>query len=70
MRERVTSTIALSEHVTLSGGAGALITARRAPGAGAVSWNVVFDAGLDPRDPELQARADAAISDLRVATGL
>ncbi len=70
VRERVTASIALSEHVALIGPAGARITARRAPGSTEVSWNVVFDSGLDARDPFLQARADAAIVELKGVTGL
>ncbi len=71
VRDRVTASIVVSEHVALIGTAGARITARRPlVGAGAVSWNVVFDSGLDPADPQLRAAADEAIVRLRVTTGL
>ncbi len=71
VRERVTASIVVTEHVTLGPGAGARITARRGPsGEDPATWNVVFDPGLDPSDPALRAAADAAIERLREATGL
>jgi hypothetical protein len=70
VRERVTASIALSEHVDLAGAKGARITARRVPGRDELSWHVVFDPGLDPGDPELRARAETAIAGLRSSTGL
>lgn len=70
VRERVMSTIVVSERVAIDERRGALVTARRVPGQEALAWSVVFDAGLDPDDPELRARADAAITALRAVTGL
>jgi hypothetical protein len=70
VRERVMASIALSEHVEFRGGAGARITARRVPGRDGLSWNVVFDPGLDPSDPDLRRSADAAIAQLRSSSGL
>src|SRR5262245_8879973 len=71
VRDRVTASIVMTEHVTLSGTAGARITARRPPaGDREITWNVVFDAGLDPADPVLREAADAAIERLRESTGL
>lgn len=71
VRDRVTASIVVSEHVPLVGVAGARITARRPlVGPGEVSWNVVFDSGLDPGDPVLREAADEAITRLRATTGL
>ena len=71
VRDRVTASIVVTEHVPLAGSAGARVTARRSPvGDGGVTWNVVFDTGLDASDPGLRAAADAAIERLREATGL
>jgi hypothetical protein len=70
VRERVMASIVVSERVDLGGGAGALVTARRARGRDGLSWNVVFDPGLDPTDPVLQARANAAIAAIRASTGV
>ena len=75
VRDRVTASVVLSEHVALLGEAGAQISARRPPASqaaepGPVSWNVVFDPGLDPADPQVRAAADQAIAELRATTGL
>lgn len=66
--ERIRSSIVVSEHVDLEGEAGARITARRA-GEG-LRWTVTFDPGLDPQDPDLRRRADAALADLRQTFGV
>jgi len=65
LRERVTATIVVSEHVDLVGERGARITARRSPGGSDLTWVVTFDAGLDPRDPALREAADAAVVRLK-----
>jgi len=65
LRERVTATIVVSEHVDLVGERGARITARRPPGGDELTWVVTFDAGLDARDPALRAAADAAVARLK-----
>lgn len=79
LRERVTASIVVSEHVDLDIGpaeggggspAGARITARRPPGTDELAWNVVLDPGLDPSDPEVRASADRAIAVIRASTGV
>jgi len=65
LRERVTATIVVSEHVDLVGELGARITARRSPGGATLTWVVTFDAGLDARDPALREAADAAVARLK-----
>lgn len=70
VRERVMASIALSEHIDFAGGGGARVTARRVPGADGLTWNVVFDPGLDPADPQLRQSAEAAIAQLKASTGL
>lgn len=66
--ERVTSSVVVSERVTLRGDLGARIVARRT-GDG-LRWTVTFDAGLDPGDPALRVEADAAVAELRSALGV
>jgi len=66
--ERVTSSVVVSEHVALMGDAGIRIVARRA-GDG-FRWTVTFDPGLDPDDPQIRRRADAALADLRSTLGV
>jgi hypothetical protein len=70
VRERVTATVVVSQHVPLRGRQGVWLSARRAPGAAAVHWTALFDAGLDPSDPGLRALAAAALEDLRHTTGV
>lgn len=70
VQERVTSTIVVNHHATLSGGAGVRIVGRRAPTGDGVRWTFVFDAGLDPNDPGLRAQAELVLETLRRQTGL
>lgn len=72
VRDRVTDTVVISEYVELGEGAGAQLVARRDPGAGleGIRWSIVFDAGLDPGDPELRTQADRALADLRSSLGI
>jgi hypothetical protein len=69
VRERVRSNIVVSEHVALIGRSGARIIGRRTPDSDALTWQLVFDAGLDPADPAVRARAEQALARLRAATG-
>ncbi len=66
--ERVTSSVVVSERVDLRGELGARIVARRV-GEG-LRWTVTFDAGLDPRDPQLRAEVDEALAELRATLGV
>ncbi len=70
VRERVNASIAVQRHVALVGAQGARVVARRVPGETELRWTVVFDSGLDARDPALRARADSALADLRAALGV
>lgn len=72
VRDRVTDTVVVSEYVELGEDAGAQLVARRDPGgdAGDIRWSIVFDAGLDPTDLSLRARADRALADLRASLGI
>lgn len=70
VRERVTSTLIVSQHVPLRGRRGVWLTARRRPGDTEVRWTLVFDAGLDASDSSLRTRAAAALEDLRQRTGI
>ncbi|MEV5827080.1 hypothetical protein [Actinomadura sp. WAC 06369] len=70
IRERVTATVAVSHRAELPGGGGVRIAGRRPATGGDVRWTFVFDAGLDPDDPGLRARAEQILEDLRRQTGL
>lgn len=69
IRERVSDSIVAEQHVPLDGEKGARVIARRTEDDG-VRLAVMFDQGLDPRDPVLRARADEAIAALRAQWGI
>lgn len=68
VRERVTASIVVTEHVPLVGKAGVRIVARRSAD-GDLAWQLLFDRGADPADPDVRARAERALEDLRRSTG-
>ena len=69
IHQRVTRSVVTSRRVELPGGVGAVLAARR-NGKGAVTWTVVFDAGADPGDPELQRAAREALTQFRESLGV
>lgn len=72
VRDRVTDTVVVSQYVEFTDGAGAQLVARRDPGGDVadIRWSVVFDAGLDPQDAGLRAKADEALAQLRSSLGI
>lgn len=68
VHDRVVDSVIVSERKDLGGGAKALFVARRL--GDDVRWTVVFDAGLDPRDPALRAAADAELASMRATLGI
>ncbi len=70
VRERVMASIVIQDHVELVGEQGARFVARRVPGSTDLRWSIVFDLGLDSRDPDLRRRADEALAVLRVSLGV
>jgi hypothetical protein len=78
VRERVTASIEVQQHLTLDvvtgSGAdsppGVTVAARRVSDTGRVRWSVSFDEGTDGRDPAVRAAAAVALADLRAALGL
>jgi hypothetical protein len=69
IHQRVTLSVVTSRRVELLGGVGAVLAARR-NAKGAVTWTVVFDAGADPSDPELQQAARQALTQFRESLGV
>jgi len=70
VRERVNASIVVIRHVALRGEQGARLVARRHPSDSHLRWSVVFDPGLDPRDPDLRRDADEALRVLRASLGV
>ena len=74
VRERVQWTVVASQRATLQHPdgrtGGAMLNARRSPADGEVRWGVVFDSGIDARDPGWRVAADAALADLREQLGV
>jgi hypothetical protein len=68
--ERVTATIVMQRHIKLIDSRGATLVARRVRGSDEIRWEVVFDAGVDPSDPEMRARADEQLGWLRDSAGI
>jgi Cytochrome b(N-terminal)/b6/petB len=60
----------IDQRISLNGGAGARVVARRRPGGPVVKWLVVLDHGLDPADPKIRAELRSALTALRAETGL
>lgn len=73
VRERVQWTVVASHRAQLQHPDGrrgsAMLNARRSPASGEIRWGVVFDSGIDVRDPGWRAAADAALADLREQLG-
>jgi hypothetical protein len=69
VRDRVTSSIVLSQHVPLQGERGVRVAARRRTGDPLLRWRYRFDDGLEAT-PELVAEADAAMAVVRRESGL
>jgi bifunctional DNA-binding transcriptional regulator/antitoxin component of YhaV-PrlF toxin-antitoxin module len=69
VRDRVTSSIVLSQHIALEGELGVRVTARRRAQELALRWRYRLDDGLDD-SPEIRARAETALAQVRRESGL
>ncbi len=70
IRERVTSSIVVNEHVQLNGRRGAKIIARRLPGVDELDWIVIYDSGIDGDDPDVNQGVRRAVAVLRRDLGV
>jgi hypothetical protein len=68
--ERVSWVKVVDQRVSLNGGAGARVVARRLPGGARITWLVILDHGLDPADPGVRAELASAVTELRAVTGV
>jgi len=71
VRERVTASVLLSRHVSVTGSRGLKVVARRPPaGDGELDWSFWLDVGLDPADPLVREAAERGLSEARAELGL
>ena len=76
VRVRVEKAIAFTRHHPLPGAEatgvrrGVRVVGRRVPGYDGVSWQLVFDAGVDRDDPAVRAAASAYVDQARAEVGL
>jgi hypothetical protein len=67
--ERASWAKVVDQRISLNGRAGARVIARRVSGGPQVRWLVILDQGLDAADPGIRAGLEAALAELRAATG-
>ena len=76
VRVRVEKAIAFTRHHPLPGAEGTgvrrgvRVVGRRVPGRDGVSWQLVFDPGVDRDDPAVRAAASAYVDQARAEVGL
>ena len=71
VRERVTASVLLVRHVPIDGRRGVRVIARRPPsGNRGLRWVYEYDEGIDPDDPDVRERAEAALAEARADVGL
>ena len=71
VRERVTASVVLQRRVSLEGGRGLFVVARRHPnGDGAITWSYEFDEGVDPDDPAVKEAAERGLRTAAEELGL
>ena len=75
VRARIERAIAFTRHHALPGAEGAgvrrgvRVVGRRVPGQDGVSWQLVFDPGVDRDDPAVRAAASAFVDQARAELG-
>jgi hypothetical protein len=70
VRDRVERTIASTRHYRLPSGGGVRVVGRRVPGQDGVSWQQVFDRGVDRDDPAVRTAAAEVVAQSRAMLGL
>ena len=69
VRTRVSASVAWSSHTRLAPAGGVRIVGRRRPGLEVLDWQLVFDRGTDPNDPQLRAQAEQYLDAARRTVG-
>ena len=68
--ERVSWSKVVDQRISLNGGAGARVIARRLTGEARITWLVILDHGLDPGDLGVRAELESVLTELRAETGV
>lgn len=70
VRERVQASIVVTSRVAVQGRRGVTLGGRRPPdGSGPITWQVSYDAGLDPEDPRVDEVVQATLRQLQEQVG-
>lgn len=70
VRERVQASIVVTSRVAVQGRRGITVGGRRQPdGEGPMSWQVSYDAGLDPQDPRVEEVVQVTLRRLEEQVG-
>ena len=69
VRERVTASIGWTDRRSLHPRGHVRLVGRRVPDRDPLDWQVVFEQGTDPHDPQLRAQADQMVNALRRTIG-
>jgi hypothetical protein len=69
VRARVAASVAWSSHTRLAPAGGVRIVGRRRRGLEVLDWQLVFDQGTDPHDPQLRAQAEQHLAAARRTIG-
>ena len=71
IRERVTASVVLQRHVSVTGSRGLRVIARRAPGRrDNLLWATRYDDGVDPDDPDVRRLAAETLALAKSDVGL
>ena len=65
----VTGSVGWSSHYRLRPSGGVRVVGRRRPGQDLLDWQLVYDAGTDLADPEVQAQAEELLLTARRTVG-
>ncbi|MDQ6934015.1 MAG: hypothetical protein M3130_01745 [Actinomycetota bacterium] len=69
LRERVTASLVIQRRVPVSGRRGFSVIGRRPPAGGPIAWMHEYDAGVDPKDPDVARLASDALAQARAEVG-
>jgi hypothetical protein len=65
----VTGSVAWTTHVRVVPQGGVRVVGRRRPGQELLDWQIVYDEGTDPTDPQVRAQAEQVVARARRTIG-